>query len=421
MLALSFARITPMAKDKLDTSPYKGVRDFYPDDMFILKYLFDGMREVCEKFGYVEYSASPLELSEIYKSKTSEEIVNEQTYTFTDRGGREVTLRPEMTPTLARMVSARRRDLGFPLRWYSIPNCFRYENPQRGRLREHYQLNFDVFGLPGIEGESEIIQVASEILKKFGAKETDFEVRVNSRVLFQKELEKGLRDKKMYPEAARLIDRKEKMTEADFKNEWQKLFDKDYKLEIRPDEKINSLINALKDRGINNAVYYPTLVRGFDYYNDIVFEIFDTNPKNRRALFGGGRYDGLTELFINENISAVGIAIGDVTLRDFLETRNLLPEYKSNTKLLIASISSSNINETINLADKLRARGLNVATDTTDRKIADKIKSALKNKIPYFLAIGEEEIKSKKYKIKNLATEEERGLGEIEILDFIQG
>ena len=139
---------------KLSTESYKGVRDFYPEEKFIQKYLFEHMERVCELFGYEEYSASILEPSELYRGKTSEEIVNEQTYTFTDRGGRDVTLRPEMTPSLARMVAARAREIPLPARWYTIPNVFRYERPQRGRLREHWQLNADIIGAPGVEADA---------------------------------------------------------------------------------------------------------------------------------------------------------------------------------------------------------------------------------------------------------------------------
>src|SRR3989338_5251514 len=167
--------------ENLSTDNYKGVRDFYPADQAIQNYIFGVMRKVAERFGYVEYNASVLEPSEIYRAKTGEEIVNEQTYTFKDRGEREVTLRPEMTPTVARMVAAKRRELVFPLRWYSIPNLFRYEKPQRGRLREHWQLNADIFGVDSIYAEVEIISMASEIMRKFGVKDSQFEIRINSR------------------------------------------------------------------------------------------------------------------------------------------------------------------------------------------------------------------------------------------------
>src|SRR5665213_2410437 len=165
-------------RERVSTEPYKGVRDFYPRDQFFQRYLFEHMERVCELYGYEEYNASILEPAELYRSKTSEEIVNEQTYTFTDRGDREVTLRPEMTPTLARMVATKKRELGFPLRWYSIPNLFRYEQPQRGRLREHWQLNVDIFGVENIHAEVEMIQIACQIMRNFGMKDTDFEVRL---------------------------------------------------------------------------------------------------------------------------------------------------------------------------------------------------------------------------------------------------
>src|SRR3989344_2521727 len=156
-----------MAKrEGVSLEPYKGVRDFYPEDQFVLRYIFEHMERVCELFGYEEYGASILEHAELYRAKTSEEIVSEQTYQFTDRGGREVVLRPEMTPTLARMVAARSRDIPFPARWNTIANVFRYERPQRGRLREHWQLNADILGVEGGGADAEIIAVAHNIMDR---------------------------------------------------------------------------------------------------------------------------------------------------------------------------------------------------------------------------------------------------------------
>src|SRR3989338_4346625 len=164
---------------KLDTAPYKGVQDFYPEDMVIQNYIFSVWRKVAERFEYQEYNASPLEPAELYRAKSGDEIVNEQMFTFTDKGDREVALRPEMTPTLARMVAARRRALKFPLRWYSIPNLFRYERPQRGRRREHWQLNCDIMGVADITADIEIIAIAHAIMKEFGASDETFEMRLN--------------------------------------------------------------------------------------------------------------------------------------------------------------------------------------------------------------------------------------------------
>src|SRR5579863_7783196 len=165
----------------LSTQPYKGARDFYPEDERLQKYMFAVIRSVVERFGYEEYNAPILEPLEIYLAKTGEEIVNQQTYVFEDRGGRKVVIRPEMTPTVSRMVAAKRQELSYPLRWYSIPNVWRYERPQRGRLREHWQLNVDLFGVAGLEGEHEIIQVADAIMNNFKAKRSMYTIKLNSR------------------------------------------------------------------------------------------------------------------------------------------------------------------------------------------------------------------------------------------------
>jgi histidyl-tRNA synthetase len=342
---------------KLNTDPYKGVRDFYPEDQFIQNYIFSKWREVVESFGYEEYAASVLEPSEIYKEKSGEEIVNEQTFTFTDRGGRDVTLRPEMTPTLARMVAARRRELGFPLRWYSIPNLFRYEATQRGRLREHWQLNVDLFGISTMHADCEMVIIADRIMKNFGAKTEDYEIRINS-------------------------------------------------LSDNPED-LNNVVEALRASKIENIRIDETLARGQAYYTGVVFEFFDTNPENNRSILGGGRYDNLTDLFGDSELPAVGFGAGDVTIRDFLETHNLIPEYKSTTRLIVALTDLKLTREAVELVKYLRMEDVNAAIDWSGRKIGDQIKNADKNKVPFVLVFGEDEVKSNTYKIKNLKTGEE--------------
>jgi len=202
--------------EPLSTDPYKGVRDFYPADWEQMEAMFMQMRATLALWGYEEYNASPLERAELYEAKTSEEIVSEQTYTFIDRGDRRVTLRPEMTPTLARMVANKRRELAFPLRWFSIPNVFRYERPQKGRLREHYQLNVDLVGVAGAEADIEIISLASELLKSFGAKEGDFIIRVNSRALLTAACTAAGLNAEAARAYLRLLDKKSKMTPEAF-------------------------------------------------------------------------------------------------------------------------------------------------------------------------------------------------------------
>lgn len=418
--------------NKLGTDSYKGVRDFYPEEQFIQNHIFNVWRKTVESFGYVEYGASILESSELYKAKTGDEIVNEQTYTFKDRGDREVTLRPEMTPTIARMVAGRRRELAFPLRWYSIPNLFRYEAPQRGRLREHWQLNTDIFGVENIEAEIEIIQIAYKVMRNFSASNDDFLIRINSRKIMNSLYQLFDLDPEASQKISKLIDKKNKVTVETFSagiseilgdksevfidliNSPKKLLERlgDDSLEVK---EIFQVTSALEKLGITNLTFDQTLMRGFDYYTGIVFEVFDTNKDNPRSLFGGGRYNDLTAIFNDESTPAVGFGAGDVTLKDFLETHNLLPVYESTTDLYIAILDEKYFSETERLANILREQGLCVALDFTLRKVGDQIKTADRQKIPFVMVVGEEEIRNKKYKVKNLASGVETSVSENEI------
>lgn len=322
-------------KKKLNTEPYKGVRDFYPEDMAMLNYIFSVWRKTAEKFGYVEYGASPLEYAELYRNKGSDEIVNEQMYVFKDKGDREVALRPEMTPTLARMVAAKRPSWKFPLRWYSIPNIFRYERPQRGRRREHWQLNCDLVGIPGIEAEAEVISLAYEIMKTFGAKDEDFQIKINDRNRFDEAIDNigGVSDSTKKA-VMRTMDGWEKNDNSkqelikDLGPEKAEQF-LNYLEKTKGSKGLNELIDRLNSKNIKNCIVDINLTRGFDYYTGIVFEVFDTNPENRRSIFGGGRYDNLMEIFGVEPAPMVGFGMGDVTIRDFLETHKLPPFDKS--------------------------------------------------------------------------------------------
>ena len=357
--------------EPLSTDPYKGVRDFYPADWAMMGAMFARIRMTLTLWGYEEYNASPLERAELYEAKTSEEIVNEQTYTFTDRGDRKVTLRPEMTPTLARMVAGKRRELAMPLRWFSIGNRFRYERPQKGRLREFYQTDVDIVGLPEGEADIEIIRLASEILKSFGATESDFVIRVNSRALLNAACTAaGLTgdDARQY---LRLLDKKSKMAPEAFEAARGSISTKDPLSLIDPKE-METLVATLTARGVGNVVFDPGITRGFDYYTGMVFEIFDTNPANPRAMFGGGRYDGLMALFSGEAIPAVGFGIGEVTLADFLETHGLTPkEDESAAQLYLGTPSKNDIPAAQAFADTLRAQGGRIFVNLTDRALGE--------------------------------------------------
>lgn len=390
---------------KLPTEPYKGVRDFYPEDFAVQKYLFDTWRSVVQKVGYVEYEASILEPSDLYKAKgaENEEMVNDQTYTFLDRGEREVTLRPEMTPTVARMVAGRRRELGYPLRYFSIPNCFRYERMQRGRLREFWQLNVDIFGSRSMAADAEIIAVAYGTVMAFGATESDFIIKVGSRAAVQGVIDElGLSEddtKKLFA----LLDRKAKMPREEFLHALSELsVPESTILPEEPPQDIADMLSQFKDAGISNIVWDPSIVRGFAYYTGMVFEVFDTHPDNNRAMFGGGRYDNLTSLFDDEPLPGVGFGMGDETMRLFLEVRGLIPPYVPSTHLYIATPSPELTYEIQTFAGELRRAGVNVAVDFGERKLGDQIKAASRHKIPWLMVVGQDELASGAFTVRNL-------------------
>jgi histidyl-tRNA synthetase len=431
-----------MKEQKLSTDPYKGVRDFYPEDMALERYLFSVMRDSAERFGYEEYTASPLEPTELYVSKGNEEIINEQTYTFIDRGDRSVTLRPEMTPTVARMVAAKRRELAYPLRWYSIPNCFRYERPQKGRLREFYQLNCDLFGVKGIEADVEIILLAYEIMKGYGATPEMFEIKIYSRKLLNYWAHEvvGMTEEQTY-RFTKVLDRWGKMSSEEFRVHLAEIVGDETRAEdimqyltsedaregmhkIQESEEMKEVKEVMRQLialGVPKEVlkFDPTLARGFDYYTGIVFEVFDTHPDNRRSIFGGGRYDNLLDMFGAEPLPAVGFGMGDAMTEEFLKAHNLLPEYQPTTTLYICAVTPEDIPAAQELAHELRGQDISVAVDLSGKKLGDQYKVADKKKIPFVLTIGSEEKSIGIFKIKNLATGEESPVERDQIADWL--
>lgn len=396
--------------EQISTDPYKGVRDFYPADWARLNAVFAVIRDTLIRYGYEEYNASPLERAELYEAKTSEEIVNEQTYTFTDRGDRRVTLRPEMTPTLARMVAAKRRELALPLRWFSIGNRFRYERPQRGRLREFYQADIDLIGLSEGEADTEIISLASKILTNLGATEKDFVIRINSRAILNAACARAGLKGEAIKAYLHLLDKKAKMTSEAFETARTAVTVND-PLTFVDRDAMADMIATLKSRGVTNVVFDPGVTRGFDYYTGMVFEVYDTNPANPRSLFGGGRYDGLVALYGAEPVPAVGFALGDVTLLDFMETHGIaLDSSADRPQLYIGTPSAENIPDAQTFADILRTQGARVFVNLTDKNLGDQIKDAVKRGIPLFAAYGADEVASGTVRLKTLVTSEEKAL-----------
>ncbi len=428
----------------LPTTPYKGARDFYPEDKRIQNYMFGVMRQVVERFGYEEYDAPILEPLELYTAKTGEEIVNEQTYLFTDRGDRRVVIRPEMTPTVSRMVAARRQELAYPLRWYSIPNLWRYERPQRGRLREHWQLNVDIFGIENLTAEHETIAVADSILQAFGAKRSMYKIKLNSRKLMEEILHHYLQlDEVQTHSISKLIDRMHKMDYADFLTQvdailvpLQREDGVDKKLvdllhvksldklpEVLHDhesvKELKKLLKLLDEADITNAEFDITLMRGFDYYTDIVFEVFDTHTENNRSMFGGGRYDGLVGLFGVEPVATVGFGMGDVTLQNFLESHGLLPVLKPQTDAYVVLVGDV-YKKSVGVLAKFREHGLNIAVDSSGRKLDKQLKSAVKKGIRYALIIGDLELEDQQYSLKDLQTGDEEKHGIERIVSIVK-
>ncbi|MDH4263288.1 MAG: histidine--tRNA ligase [Spirochaetia bacterium] len=418
--------------DYLSTAPYKGTRDFYPDEMRIRTWMFQNISEVLESFGFEKIDAPLIEPVEMYLAKTSEEIVNQQIYSFTDRGGRNVAIRPEITPTVARMVAQKIRELPRPIRWYSIPNLWRYEKMGKGRLREHWQVNADLLGTSDeIMADVEILQLANEVLAKFGASKEHYQVYINHRKILNLVFEKILKiPVEKWAAISRVMDKKEKISAEEFT---QMLISEGLAQAQAEELKkyMSSGMDYLKSNGIENeecvfrflevfkildslgygelVQYNPAVIRGFDYYTGLVFEIFDKHPDNRRSLFGGGRYDNLVSAFSKDAINAVGFGMGDVTFVDFLKAHNLLPEIKRNTEIYIAVFASDDNDSNVRLNNfklsaNLRKAGFRVELSSGHKKLGKQFDEAHSKNIPFVVLQGAEETKKNSVMIKDMST-----------------
>lgn len=419
---------------QLSNQPYKGTRDYYPEDKRVQNYIFDTWRSVAESFGYEEYGAPTLEPLELYAAKSGQELVNEETYRFIDRGGREVAIRPEMTPSVARMIAARQQETPFPARWYSIANFMRYQRPQRGREREFWQLNLDLFGIDSIWADTEIIMISDRIMKKFGARPKMYTIKINHRRLIDFMMHGFLEldvvgTQLMMP----LFDKRNKMSDEEFRKKAADIFEStkqeagmqkitklfeaksinDLPKQIRDNplfEELNALFENLEQQEVTSVQFDIGLMRGLDYYNGIVFEVFDNHPDNNRSMFGGGRYDGLTTIFGAENLPVTGAAPGLTATENFLQSHDLLPALPSKTEIYMIILGEDYIEDSLPLADRLREEEVRVEVDMTCRKLDKQIKAAFKKQIPYVLFIGGNELRSKEYNLKNLSTGAEQKL-----------
>ena len=416
----------------LSTQSYKGARDYFPEDKRLQNYIFKVWHATAQSFGYEEYGAPLLEPLDIYTAKSGQELAGEQTYLFTDRGGRQVAIRPEMTPSISRMVASRRQELPMPARLYSIANFMRYERPQRGREREFWQLNADLFGAEGPWADAEIIEFGYRSIMNFGAREDMFTVRVNNRQLINQLMSGFLGlDVIGAQMMTRLLDRKNKISPEAFREQAIEIFGSEEakaglpklaqlismrSVDDLPEEladspsvqQLRQVMTLLCQKGIGNAMFDVTLMRGLDYYTGTVFEFFDNSPENNRALFGGGRYDGLVGLFGVEPVATVGVGLGATTMQQFLEVHELLPKLTTHTDVYIIAVDAASLGGADALARTLRSEGVRAELDFSGRKLDKQLKTALKKNIPFVAFVGEEEIASGIYTIKNLTESTEQ-------------
>lgn len=415
----------------VSTKPYIGTRDFFPEDTAFRNWMFGVQRDVCRRYSYEEYAAPIVEPLELYLAKSSEEIVSEQMYRFKDRGDREVAIRPELTPTLARMVASRAQSLPRPIRWFNIGNFMRYERPGRGRLREFYQLNVDLLGSAHAAADVEILMLALDVLRGYGAGPEHFEVRFSDRRLlgaaFPDRSEEALRS------LSRLVDKRDKLKAEEFDDllaaelkspgeraELEALFSWSIddlggrSAELDPvAENLAFIQSQLTAHGYQDSVRFdPGIVRGFDYYTGFVFEIYDRDPENRRALFGGGRYDRLVGLFGKEDIPAVGFGMGDVTLENFIRAHDLVPKDLAQPEGVFVALMSDDLREdTLRVGLQLRAAGLptELSLEAT-RKFGRQLEQAAKKNRRFVVILGESELAAGQVTVKDLVRGEQESV-----------
>ena len=430
-----------MCAQLISTQPYKGTRDFYPDDMRLRNWFFGKIRSALELASYEEYNGPMLESLDMYIAKSGEEIATKQTYNFADRGGRMVAIRPEMTPSVARIVAAKLGELNYPLKWFSIPNMYRYERPQHGRLREFWQLNVDIFGCDTYEADLDVIESAISVMRSFGADETMFKVRINNRRFFNDVIAAICStDAEGAKKVSKVVDRKGKVERESYEKDLFELglnadqiakIDALYTMNVHeatalcPDsvgsQELVSLFEMLERTGLDKyCVFDFGIIRGLDYYTGTVFEVFDEAPENNRAMFGGGRYDNLVGMFAkNAKISGVGYGMGDVTLEDFLRTHDLIPDiYKSGVKVLVTRFDDVPYEKYLELAQSLRELGVTASVYVGSKKFGKQIDYAVKGHYSHVLIRGASEAESGTVKIKDLETREESTLTLSELAGF---
>lgn len=420
----------------LSNQPPKGTADWFPDEFKIRKYIFDTWRKVCTSFGYEEYMTPIVESAEIYRAKSGEDIGGKELMTMFDRAERELAIRPEMTPSVTRMVSRFFESESKPIRLFSIANFMRNEKPQKGRNREFWQLNCDIFGSESLNADIEILQIALEIMLELGAPEGSFTLFINNRKLIDAVLnEIAAVSEEQRSEVVRILDKWEKLSLDELDRRLNELALQSTQIENlkkfmaskTKDELITNLpqlqensgfqevatvVDRLSELGYGEWIkFQPSIIRGFDYYDGIVFEVFDNNRENPRSLFGGGRYNGLASLFGSQPFPATGFAPGDETTRIFLENWNLLniaSEKNRTIKYYLPLLSEQFEVAVLKIADNLRKQGKVVEVGVDVQKLGKALDYANKRAFDYVILYGEQEAEKQIYLEKDMKSGEQR-------------
>ena len=394
----------------------KGTRDFYPEQMTIRTWLYDLLRQVSESFGYQEWEAPFLESLELYAAKSSEEIVREQSYVFEDRGGKMITLRPELTPSLARMVAQKQNELVFPLRWWSFGPFWRYERPQKGRTREFFQWNVDLLGPNSPESDAENVAVLATLFKTVGLTPKEVCIMVSDRRLLDAQLNAFAVPPESRAAVSAWIDRRDKLSAEAWRANARELGLSDQQLSKveamladkdlwKTSAELPRFFEAIGSLGLSDYVRFDAgVVRGFTYYTGTVFEAWEVGGDIKRAILGGGRYDRLLADVGGDRLPAVGYAMGDVVFTLMLEKYGLLPkELKVNpAEVLVTVFSQELFGESLKLASELRAGGLNVVCYPGPAKLPKQFKYADRMGMRLVTVIGPDEAAAGKVTIKDL-------------------
>ena len=405
----------------------RGTRDFYPEDMRLRNWLFDNFTNASLLHGFEEYDAPVLEYEELYTRKQGEEIT-QQLYSFQDKGNRKVALRPEMTPSLARMVMARAGGLPMPIKWFSIPQCWRYERTQRGRGREHYQWNVDIWGTTEISADAELISVLVTFFEGIGLTAKDIVIRVSSRKVLEEVLGSLGMEGDIFAQTCIIVDKMDKLSSDVIEDQLSNLgHDSKVVLTIQTVlgiKDMNSLKEALKDEsvavselnllfdaidsyGISEWVEFDaSIVRGLAYYTGAVFEAHDRTGEFR-AICGGGRYDKLLSTLGGKDLPATGFGFGDMVIMELLAEKNLIPELVSDIDDIVIPLNSDLRNAAVMVAASLRNSGRTVDLVLEDKKMKWAFKHAERIGAARLVLLAPDEWSRKMVKIKDLDTGEE--------------